>query len=93
MDAARLVSPPRLSAARALVLLAAMAGLFAMHGLTDHGATHWGDHATMDAAMPLVAHAQPHEPVADEAQCRPWWWPPPRTSLAPTTAASLPTWG
>jgi hypothetical protein len=33
--AARLVFASLLSAARALVLLAAMAGLFAMHGLTD----------------------------------------------------------
>ena len=67
MRTPRLVSPSELSAARALVLLAAMAGLFAMHGLTDHGATHWGDHATTDAAMPLVAHGQPHERVAAEA--------------------------
>ena len=64
MDAAPLVSPPRLSGARALVLLVTMAGLFAMHGLTDHGATHWGEHTTMSAATPLVTHAQSHDLVA-----------------------------
>lgn len=67
MDAARLVAPPRLSVARALVLLAAVIGLFAMHGLTGHGTSHWGEHVTTRAATPLAVHAQPHDPVADDA--------------------------
>lgn len=36
-----------LPTSRGLVLLAAVAGLFVMHGLTDHGTTHWGAHSAI----------------------------------------------
>lgn len=82
--AARLVFLPQRSAARAVVLLAAMAGLFAMHGLAEHGAEHWaehwGDHASPDAAMGLVAHGELHEPVAAAA---------PSSSMVAAAAAGI----
>lgn len=48
---------------RVWVLLAVLAGLFAMHGLADHGATA-GPHA--EAAV--VQHHGHHEPPADDDQ-------------------------
>jgi hypothetical protein len=44
-------------ATQALVVIAAVVGLFAMHGLGDHGVSHQGDHGVLDASMPAAAHA------------------------------------
>lgn len=64
MHGSRLMSASRLPLSRALVLLAALTGLFAMHGLSDHGATHPAEHLVMSTTTPLGAHVQVHAPVA-----------------------------
>lgn len=43
------------SGARLLVLLAALAGLFAMHGMSDHGTTHHGSSPTHQASQAVPA--------------------------------------
>jgi hypothetical protein len=66
MHGPRLMSPSRLPRARALVLLATLTGLFAMHGLGDHGVTHSAEHLVMGTTTP-AAHVQVHAPaVVDE---------------------------
>ena len=48
----------RLPAARALLLLSALVGLFAMHGLSDHGASHLDLHTTGEAGLWSVSGGQ-----------------------------------
>ena len=61
MNVLRLVSRSGQSTVRAVVLFAALAGLFAMHGLADHGATHQDQLVMTDSAMSHTAHASVHE--------------------------------
>jgi len=46
-----------------LVLLAALAGLFAMHGMSDHGTAGPGDVASINATHAALAHAPTDMPV------------------------------
>jgi hypothetical protein len=71
-------SPRRCGAAlgRAVAVLVALAGLFAMHGLSDHGVAHhaaggtveMSDGSGMAAIVPVDAHRSPH---ADDTERSP----------------------
>jgi hypothetical protein len=59
-----------LTAGRALLLLAAFVGLFAMHGLSDHGTAHLSAHASPEHMTLSASVAAVMDPGSQDSPLR-----------------------